>query len=366
VVADESADDRPDYPCERRREEADALPARHHEAAERPQYEPYDDGGEQSPQSHTDQREHDEQDQQHHEQGQDHTPKVPPVALPAVKVRFAASLGTGAPDLGRLSTALVDAERMGFDTVWFSDVPMMASTDPMLAVAVAAATTDKVKVGANFVPFGHAPYVFARQLAQLDALTSGRLLVTLVPGLDQPGERQALGIGEAHRGHLLDELIPSLRRLWGGDGEVGLPVRPVQDPLEIWLGGSGQQAVDRAGRLADGWLGSLVSPDRAGAIREAIVHRASEAGRVIDPEHFGLSVAYARESGDLDRAVRLRTRPPVDLGEVVPVGRAALRDLVGRLVDAGLSKFVVRRVCPVESWTDELGWLADALLDLQT
>ena len=286
--------------------------------------------------------------------------------MPAVKVRFAASLGTGPPDLDRLGRALADAERIGFDTVWFSDVPLMASTDPMLAVAVAAATTKKVKVGANFVPFGHAPYVLARQLAQLDALTSGRLLVTLVPGLDQPGERRALGVGDAHRGHLLDALIPSLRQLWSGEGEVPLPVKPVQDPLEIWLGGSGPQAVDRAGRLADGWLGSLVSPDRAGAIREAIERRASEAGRVIDPEHFGLSVAYAREPGDLDRAVRLRSRPSVDLGEVVPVGRAALRDLVGRLVDTGLSKFVVRRVCTVESWTDELGWLAESLLDLQT
>ena len=283
-----------------------------------------------------------------------------------MKVRFAVSLGTGTPRLDRLEAALTDSERMGFDTVWFSDVPLMASTDPVLAVAVAAATTTKVKVGANFVPFGHSPFVFARQLAQLDVLTSGRLLVTLVPGLDQPGERAALGIGEAHRGRLLDALIPSLRELWGGGGEVPLPVRPVQDPLEIWLGGSGQQAVQRAGALADGWLGSLVSPDRAAATREAIERAANDAGRVIDPEHFGLSIAYAREAADFDRAVRLRTRPAVDLGEVVPVGRAALRDLVGRLVDVGLSKFVVRRVCPVDSWIDELGWMADGLLDLQT
>lgn len=284
-----------------------------------------------------------------------------------MKVRFAVSLGAGAPDPEQLAGSLSEGEGLGFDTVWFSDVPLMASADPMLAVAVAAAATSRVKVGANFVPFGHAPYVFARQLAQLDRLTSGRLLVTLVPGLDQPGERQALGIGNTNRGRLLDELIPQLRELWAGGGEIPLAVRPVQDPLEIWLGGSGPQAIRRAGRLADGWLGSLVSPDRAKAVREEIVLAADEAGRVIDPEHFGLSIAYAREAGDLDHAVRLRSRsrPEVDLGEVVPVGRDALRDLVGRFVDAGLSKFVVRRVRAVTSWHDELRWMADALLDLQ-
>ena len=283
-----------------------------------------------------------------------------------MKVRFAVSIGAAAAELDRLAGALRDAESLGFDTVWFSDVPLMATTDPMLAVAVAAASTTRVKIGANFVPFGHSPFVFARQLAQLDLLTSGRLLVTLVPGLDQPGERAALGIGDANRGHLLDDLIPRLRDLWGGGGDVPLPLRPVQDPLEIWLGGSGPQAIGRAGRLADGWLGSLVSPDRALAIREGIVRAAGEAGRLIDPEHFGLSIAYAQESGDFDSAIRLRSRPPADLGEVVPVGRTDLRDLVARLVDAGLSKFVVRRVCPVQSWREELEWIADALLDLQT
>lgn len=290
-----------------------------------------------------------------------------------MKVRFAVSLGAGAPDLGRpdleqLADPLAEAERLGFDTVWFSDVPLTASADPMLAVAIAAAATSRVKVGANFVPFGRAPYVFARQLAQLDRLTSGRLLVTLVPGIDQPGERRALGVGTANRGELLDNLIPELRELWDGGGEVPLAVRPLQDPLEVWLGGSGPQAIRRAGRLADGWLGSLVSPDRANAVREGIVQAAADAGRVIDPEHFGLSIAYAREPEDFERAVRIRSRsrPDVDLGEVVPVGRDALRELIGRLVDAKLSKFVVRRVCPVVSWHDELRWLAGAVLDLQT
>ena len=288
-----------------------------------------------------------------------------------MKVRFAVSAGGGAPDASQLREFVTGAEGLGFDTVWFSDLPVLPSTDPMLAVAMAAAWTSRIKLGVNLVPFGYQPFVFARQVAQLDQLSGGRLLLTLVPGLDQPGERQALGIDAAHRGKLLDELIPKLRRLWEGndagiDGSPPLPVRPVQDPLEIWLGGSGPEAVVRAGRLSDGWLGSLMTPLRAADIRAEIEQAAASASRTIDPEHFGLSIGYARERSDLERTIPIRRRPAVDLAEVVPIGREALRDLIGDLVEVGLSKFVVRRIAPAASWEDELAWLAGTLLDLQT
>ena len=288
-----------------------------------------------------------------------------------MKVRFAVSAGGGPPDPRELRAFVTGAERIGFDTLWFSDLPVLPSTDPTLAVATAAALTSRIKLGVNLVPFGYRPFVFARQVAQLDQLSNGRLLLTLVPGLDQPGEREALGIGGAHRGKLLDDLIPKLRSLCDGDssgidGSPPLPVRPIQDPLEIWLGGSGPEAVARAGRLSDGWLGSLMTPSRAAEIKNRIQLEAVTAGRAIDPEHFGLSIGYAREKGDLERTARIRRRPPVDLAEVVPIGRDALRDLIGDLVRSGLSKFVVRRIAPAASWEDELTWLAEALLDLQT
>jgi probable F420-dependent oxidoreductase len=294
-----------------------------------------------------------------------------------VKVRFAVSVGLGPPDPALMTSILTDLEGHGFDTLWMSDVPSLPSTNPFAGIAYAAAVTGRVKLGANFIPFGRKPYLVAHELAQLDRLASGRLLVTLVPGLDLPGERAALGTDGRHRGRMMDGLIPLLRAWWSGaevpdTAGLRLPVLPVQEPLEIWLGGSGPDAVERAGRLADGWLGSLVSPDRAGVIRADIEAAAAGAGRSIDPEHFGLSIGYARHAGDVDRAVRLR-RPlradlagTDDLNELVPVGREALRLLVSRLVDRGLSKFVVRPIAPVESWAEELKWLADAVLDLQT
>jgi probable F420-dependent oxidoreductase len=290
-----------------------------------------------------------------------------------VKIRFALSVGLGAPHADMLSAVVTGAEERGFDGLWFSDVPLLPATDPFLAVAFAAARSTRLKLGVNLVPFGHQPFVFARQVAQLDQLTGGRLLVTLVPGLDHPGERAALGIGPADRGRLMDALLPDLRRWWAGEGvsvaegvdPVALAVLPAQSPLEVWLGGSGPKAIRRAGRLADGWLGSLVTPEQAGAIRREIQHEAEAAERSIDPEHFGLSIPYAREPADLNDArlvSRVRPGDPV----VVPVGAAALRVLIMQLTDQGLSKFVVRSVAPVRSWPDELDFLAATLLDLQT
>ena len=292
-----------------------------------------------------------------------------------MKVRFAVSARIGSPDPADLDQLVTEAEAQGFDSLWFSDLPLLDATDPTLAVAFAAARSSRLKLGVNLVPFGYEPFVFARQVAQLDHLTGGRLLVTLVPGLDQPGERAALGIGGAHRGRRIDALLPDLRMWWAGEAvapapeadPIALPLRPVQDPLEVWLGGSGPQAVERAGRLADGWLGSLTTGvDEVAATRERIVQAATDAGRVIDPEHFGLSIPYAREDAELDEARRFRRPGGGDPSQHIPVGAAALRSFIGRLTDAGLSKFVVRRVRQDGAWPDELAWLADAVLDLQT
>ncbi len=289
-----------------------------------------------------------------------------------MKVRFAVSVGLGPPDPAALGAVCATAEAKGFDTLWLSDVPSLPSTEPTLGVAYAAAVTNKVRLGINLIPFGSTPYVVAHRLAQLDHLTGGRLLVTLVPGLDLPGERDALGTAGRHRGRLMEEVMVALRRLWAGD----LPVRPVQDPLELWLGGSGPEAIARAGQFADGWLGSLVSPRRAGEIRAGIQAAASAAGRTVDPEHFGLSVGYARDEAGVEAAARTRLRavrprrpdldPGVDPADLVPVGPEALTRLLSGLIDVGLSKFVLRPVAPVSDWDDELDWLASTVIGLQT
>ncbi|MCU1363963.1 MAG: putative oxidoreductase [Acidimicrobiaceae bacterium] len=289
-----------------------------------------------------------------------------------MKVRFALSAGMGSPDPERLATVVRGAEERGFDSIWFSDLTILPGTNPFLAVSFAAAASHRLRLGVNLVPFGYQPFVFARQVAELDQITGGRLLLTLVPGLDRADERTALGISGKHRGRLLDTLIPDLKTWWAGGAvkvpegattELRLAVVPRQSPLEVWLGGSGPEATRRAARLADGWLGSNVTPQAAGVIRAQIQAEASLAGRTIDPEHFGLSIPYARRASDLERTPPQRTSTVSQVS--VPIGRRALRALIGQLIEQGLSKFVLRSVAPALWRPDELNWLADVVLDLQ-
>ena len=291
----------------------------------------------------------------------------------AMKVRFAVSPDSGPPDGARL-VAFADAlEASGFDGVWLSDLPVAPVLDPLLGLALIAGRTSRLRLGANVVPLGRNPFRLAKDLAQLDQLSAGRLLLSFVPGLGAPGEAEALGTDGTARGAALEEALGVVRSWWAGDGprgSAGTPAeatRPVQDPLEVWLGGRGPKALDRVGRIADGWLGAMLTPEEARVARSQIEEAAQRAGRSIDPEHYGLSIPYARATPDAEVARRVTARrEDVDPSELLPVGAEALRSLVLRHLDAGLSKFVVRPAGSVASWEDEVEWLAGALLDLQS
>ena len=269
------------------------------------------------------------------------------------------------------------AEGLGFDTIWLSDVPLGPIGDPILSLAAVAAVTERVKLGANVVPLGRNPYVLARQLAQLDR-QSGRTVAARrsCPASTSRANGPLWGWRRATGGPRSSTTSTSP----GGGGparpstartaarafeHVTLGITPIQDPLEVWLGGAGPRALARVGRVADGWLTASVTPAEAAAGRDAVMSHAAAAGRSIDPEHFGISVPYARDRIPDETAAALRARrTDGDLTDIVPVGADALRDLLGRHVGAGLSKFVLRPVdAPPDATTRaELGWLAEVVL----
>ncbi len=101
--------------------------------------------------------------------------------------------------------------------------------------------------------------------------------------------------------------------------------------------------------------------------RERIQASADRAGREVDPEHFGMSVAYARTRPEPEALSALTARrSDVDPLSLVPLGEQGLRAFIHSYVDAGLSKFVVRSATSVESWAEETEWLTNAIIDLQT
>ena len=293
-----------------------------------------------------------------------------------MKIRIGVGAGgaSSAPEaLGELVTGI---DELGFDSLWLSEVLTGPVPDPVVGLSWAAARNPRLKLGTTMLLPGRNVVRLAKQLASLDVLSKGRLLVTLVPGLTYAPERDAIGVDPKRRGAVIDEALPLLRRLWAGETvshegaagtfrDVKLSPLPVQQPLEVWLGGTVPAALERCGRLSDGWLPSLCTPEEAAAGRVVIDEAAAKAGRSISREHFGMSIGYAREPIDPATARTMAARRPRAL-ELTPVGLPALRQLIERFLEVGFSKFVVRPVVPPKSWRAELEALSKAVGDLQT
>jgi probable F420-dependent oxidoreductase len=293
-----------------------------------------------------------------------------------MKIRIGVGAAGAASTPETLGELVASIDELGFDSLWLSEVLTGPVIDPAVGLAWAAASNPRVKLGTTMLLPGRNVLRLAKQLASLDVLCRGRLLVTLVPGLAYPPEREAIGVEPKLRGAVIDEALPLLRRLWAGETvshagaagtfhDVRLSPLPVQKPLEVWLGGNVPSALERCGRLSDGWLPSLCTPEEAAAGRVVIEEAAAKAGRAISAEHFGMSVGYASKPIDPATARVMAARRPRSL-ELTPVGLPALRQLIERFIGVGFSKFVVRPVAPPTSWRAELDALAGAVGDLQT
>jgi alkanesulfonate monooxygenase SsuD/methylene tetrahydromethanopterin reductase-like flavin-dependent oxidoreductase (luciferase family) len=89
-----------------------------------------------------------------------------------------------------------DAETLGFDTIWLSDVPLGPIGDPLITLTYVAARTSRLKLGANIVPIGRNPSSSPDSSRATRSVSDGRLLLSFVPGLDQPGERRGARLPE--------------------------------------------------------------------------------------------------------------------------------------------------------------------------
>ena len=151
---------------------------------------------------------------------------------------------------------------------------------------------------------------------------------------------------------------------WSYDGTtVGPP--PMQDPLEIWLGGNGPRALQLTGTHSDGWLGSRATPAEAQSHMATIQKAAASAGRVIDDDHFGISIPYSRVPVEDKMIARLMQKTDADRVDIVPFGADELATLLQRHLDAGMSKFVLRPMATPDGWDVELDWLAEHAMPFQ-
>jgi probable F420-dependent oxidoreductase len=264
------------------------------------------------------------------------------------------------------------AERLGFEALWTGDhvafpVPIL---DPLLQLAQVAAFSEHLALGTSvyLLPLRH-PTLVAKQVATLDHLCGGRFVFGLGVGGEFPAEYAACGVPVRERGARLSEAIPLLKRLWTGEPvastgrfypfpEVRLLPRPVQrGGPPIWCGGRAEAALARIGRLADGWIAYVVTPERYRAGLEAIAKAVQQAGRRL--ERFGsahllfVRIDDTREASlehataHLSRRYAMDFRKPAE--RYAALGRPA--DVAARIADfarAGLRHVILDLVGPAE------------------
>ncbi|HEX9543191.1 MAG TPA: TIGR03854 family LLM class F420-dependent oxidoreductase [Streptosporangiaceae bacterium] len=270
-----------------------------------------------------------------------------------MKVRIGIGLGgAGGPD--GFAAAVDHLEAIGVDSLWLPEMVYGQLVEPFVGMAHAVSRTSHLKVGAGLsVLPGRHPVLVAKQLASLAGLAPRRILPVFGLRPARPGELALFPVPAGRRGAVFDEALELLRLLLRQEsvsfrGEffvvegASIGPRPAK-PLDIWLGGSAPGALRRTGRLGDGWLASLLTPEEAAAGREAIQEAAAAAGREVEPDHFGMSLAVAIDGipAGLIEAVRLR-RPDADPATLVATGWGDARKLIEAYVAAGISKFVIR------------------------
>ncbi|MGI9327730.1 MAG: LLM class F420-dependent oxidoreductase [Pseudomonadales bacterium] len=219
-----------------------------------------------------------------------------------MKFGFVVPNNFGVPDPAQLIDLARQAEDLGFDSVWVNhhvlnvgyvrerleDAPYH---DALVTLSWIGAATERVRLGTSVLvmPYLH-PMVLAKELATLDLLTRGRLVVGLGVG-SLPEENNILGVPYKSRGRYSNEFIEVLRLLWTEprasfqgeffqfDDLITSP-KPLQRPHPpILTGGNRPPALRRAGRLADGWHGLNLRPDSVRKRLPVIQEQAAEAGR---------------------------------------------------------------------------------------
>ncbi len=286
------------------------------------------------------------------------------------------------PPAGELFWRLTElCERSAIDSLWLSDRVLASTLEPLTALAAAAARTRRLKFGTAVLvlPF-RSPVVVAKTLATLDVLSEGRIFPAVGVGVDQRREWEAAGVPPGTRGARTDEAIEVIRRLWTEDevtyrgsyftlDRVRLLPRPVQTPPPLWVGGTTEAALRRAGRLADGWLASFIAHDAFGRAVERIQGYAHDAGRAIDADHFGTIIPYVLAASPEEgwRAAepylpRDRT-DPATLRAVTAVGPPeAVAAVIERYVARGGTKFVLRPAGPPAAMLEQVAELAEAVV----
>ena len=212
------------------------------------------------------------------------------------------------------------AERLGFDAVALTEHPAPTSRwrsagghdalDVFTFLGFCAAVTTRIALMPYvMVPGFRSAVMGARQIATLDVLSGGRLIVPVGTGYLR-AEAVAMGMDFSLRNDILDESIDVWRELWSGEPvalehrfvttpEIVLRPRPIQRPHpKLWVGGNSRRARQRVADWASGWTPILCNENLARTTRTAAIPDLPTLRLLIEDLHDRLSVA-GRDPGEV-------------------------------------------------------------------
>jgi probable F420-dependent oxidoreductase len=205
-------------------------------------------------------------------------------------------------------------EALPVDSLWVGGHVASPNPSPeaMVQLARLSALTSRVRVGTSILLLPlYPPAIVAKQVADLDAATGGRVTLGVGVGGEYPQEFRACQIPLSERGSRTDEAIPLLRRLWSGEEQSHAgryypmedvrihpaPVQPNGPPIIV--AGRKKPAMRRAVALGDGWMPYLYSARRYADSVETIRGLADEAARdLTDFEWFAFVFVNVHDDGE--------------------------------------------------------------------
>jgi len=201
------------------------------------------------------------------------------------------------------------AETAGFDSLWAGEHHVLAESserfpatnrilNPVVALTFVAAHTRTIRLGTGILLLPqHQPLILAKELASLDVLSGGRLIVGIGVGWAE-AEYEALGVPYRERGARADEYLAAMRAIWSEDKpayrgryvsfqEVQAYPHPMQQPTPpIVIGGRAHAVLRRTVEQANGWYGFALDLDETASLlaqlREAAAryHRPASLGEL--------------------------------------------------------------------------------------
>jgi alkanesulfonate monooxygenase SsuD/methylene tetrahydromethanopterin reductase-like flavin-dependent oxidoreductase (luciferase family) len=198
------------------------------------------------------------------------------------------------------------ADEAGFDVLGTIDKPNYDSWDPLTTIAGVAAATERIRLATTILQLPNRNEVLvAKQAAVVDQLSGGRLVLGVAQG-GREDDYEVLGAEFAGRSERFERQVERIRQIWAdarrSDHDTGvLGPPPVQEPAPpIWAGALTPGAVERAARVADGFLfgtaGAEAMRERAPEIREVFARNGK-------PDATIAGLAYVAVGDDAEKAL---------------------------------------------------------------